>query len=87
MNVKYSRTVISVYRGGCSGKYPTFAFAFSGSSKISKPSILTVPELAEIAPVKIFMVVLLPAPLGPKKPKTSPAFTSNEMLSTALTSP
>ena len=33
------------------------------------------------------MVVVLPAPLGPKRPTTSPARTANEMASTARTVP
>lgn len=32
------------------------------------------------------MVVVLPAPLGPRKPTTSPCLISNQMLSTALKS-
>ena len=33
------------------------------------------------------MVVLLPAPLGPKNPKISPTFTEKETSFTAITSP
>lgn len=33
------------------------------------------------------MVVLFPAPLGPKNPKISPFFTEKEISSTAVTSP
>ena len=32
------------------------------------------------------MAVVLPAPLGPNRPKISPYFTSNESMSTAFTS-
>jgi hypothetical protein len=35
----------------------------------------------------ILIVVVLPAPFGPKKPKISPSSTSKEMSSTALTFP
>src|SRR5690554_3454693 len=38
-------------------------------------------------PVSIFMVVDLPAPFGPRKPRTSPGFTSKDRLSTATWSP
>src|SRR5215831_10047070 len=38
-------------------------------------------------PVSIFMVVDLPAPLGPRNPNTSPRFTSSEIPSTARISP
>ena len=37
--------------------------------------------------VSILMVVVLPAPLGPKKPKIAPAGTEKEMPSTARKSP
>ena len=32
----------------------------------------------------MLMVVVLPAPFGPRKPKTSPSFTEKEMPSTAV---
>ena len=35
----------------------------------------------------IFIVVVFPAPFGPRNPRISPVFTSNEMLSTAFWSP
>src|SRR5690606_36617962 len=38
-------------------------------------------------PVSIFMVVDLPAPLGPRNPSTSPGLTSKDKLSTATCSP
>jgi len=34
--------------------------------------------------VSIFIVVVLPAPFGPRNAKISPSFTLNETLSTAL---
>src|SRR6185503_12601625 len=48
-----------------------------------KPSIVTSPAVGRRRPVSILMVVLLPAPLGPRKPKNRPRGTSNEMPSTA----
>lgn len=39
---------------------------------------------ADKHPVIIFIVVDLPAPLGPKKPQTIPSLTEKEMSSTAL---
>lgn len=39
-----------------------------GESKMSYPSIRTVPSVADRQPVMMFMVVDLPAPLGPRKP-------------------
>ena len=45
------------------------------------------PELGEIKDKRQRIVVLLPAPLGPKKPKTSPLLTVNETSFTASKSP
>jgi len=45
-----------------------------------------VPLSGFITPVSILMVVVLPAPVGPKKPKSSPFFTSKLMLLTASNS-
>ena len=53
----------------------------------SWPRISAVPEVGLSSVVRIFMVVLLPAPLGPRKPKTSPASTSKVTPSTALIPP
>ncbi len=41
-------------------------------SKTSKPSTVTVPLVAGMKPVMMRMVVVLPAPLGPRKPRISP---------------
>src|SRR5688572_19126585 len=38
-----------------------------------------------MSPISVRIVVVLPAPLGPTKPKTSPRFTSNDRFSTART--
>ena len=65
---RYSRGVISGYTGGISGRYPICRLASSGSRSISCPAIRTVPDVADRYPVMIFMVVDLPAPLGPKNP-------------------
>ena len=45
------------------------------------------PELGRTSPVNIYKVVLLPAPFGPSKPKTSPASTSRERPLTATVEP
>ena len=49
--------------------------------------MLRLPEVRCETPPIIFMVVDLPAPLGPSRPKASPAGTRKEMPSTAVTSP
>src|SRR5690606_9029992 len=45
--------------------------------------MLARPPLGWIRPISIFMVVVLPAPLGPRKPNTSPGSTAKLMPSTA----
>ncbi len=51
------------------------------------PFTSAVPSVGCRYVVRIFIVVDLPAPLGPSKPTTSPCFTSNETLSNAFTGP
>jgi len=50
----------------------------------SWPATLSRPSLGASTVVSILIVVVLPAPLGPRKPKTMPASTANEMWSTAV---
>jgi hypothetical protein len=54
---------------------------------MSWPLMRTLPELAPKKPAKMRRVVLLPAPLGPKKPTTSPRPTEKETSRTATTLP
>ena len=44
------------------------ALACIGSAAMSCPSTFTVPAVADRYPVMMFMVVDLPAPLGPSRP-------------------
>src|SRR5438874_13580880 len=54
---------------------------------MSWPQITAVPALGARKPVIIFIVVDLPAPLGPRKPNTWPAGTLNDTSSTATSGP
>src|SRR5215469_3061458 len=54
-----------------------------GCSWTSKPATLAVPEEGGRKQVSTRMVVVFPAPLGPRKPTICPLSTSKEMLSTA----
>ena len=49
--------------------------------------MVRLPDVRWETPPIIFMVVDLPAPLGPSSPKDSPAGTLKEIPSTAVTSP
>src|SRR5260221_3681730 len=54
---------------------------------MSWPQTVTVPEVGVRNPVTIFIVVDLPAPFGPRKPRTSPRGTEQVMPSTARRGP
>src|SRR5580704_5489286 len=58
-------------------------FCFSGS----KPNTETCPPLRGRKPSRISTVVVLPAPLGPSRPKTSPVWISKSSPRTASTGP
>src|SRR5438094_7153696 len=54
---------------------------------MSWPQITAVPLVGARKPVIIFIVVDLPAPLGPRNPSTSPSGTLNDTSSTAVSGP
>src|SRR3984885_3638627 len=54
-----------------------------GCSWTSKPATLALPSVGGRKQVRMRMVVVFPAPLGPRKPTICPLSTSKEMLSTA----
>src|SRR6185295_1469407 len=59
----------------------------SGCRLTSKPPTMARPEVGAISPHSTRMVVDLPAPLGPRKPKISPGGTSRFKSATAVKSP
>src|SRR6188508_1991606 len=59
----------------------------SASCETSTPRTDTSPPSGWRSPSRISTVVVLPAPLGPSRPKISPLATSKSMPSTAWTSP
>src|SRR5664279_3978395 len=60
---------------------------WSASVKRSRPRARASPALGASTPQSMRMVVLLPAPLGPRKPKISPFSTSKVSSDTAVKSP
>src|SRR4029453_4542596 len=66
---------------------PTGRFAASGSRARSWPSISTRPAVGLSRPAIIRIVVVLPAPLGPRKPWISPGGPSRLTPCTATKSP
>ena len=59
----------------------------AGCLLTSYPATDALPFVMDARVSSILIVVVLPAPFGPKKPKISPSSTSKEMSSTALTFP
>ena len=59
-----------------------YSFAGNGLRHISIPNNSTRPSVGRKKPASIFIVVDFPAPLGPRKPNTSPAATEKLRLST-----
>src|SRR5208283_1194575 len=80
-------TDMSLYIGAFSGKYPIRLLVLRGCSMTSKPQTVTLPSVGARKPVIIRMLVDLPAPFGPRKPRTSPFSTENDRLSTASFGP
>jgi len=58
-----------------------------GPDPPGRPSMVAAPEVGATRPSSIRRVVVLPAPLGPRKPVTVPGSTSKSRRSTANTSP
>src|SRR5262245_6851332 len=72
---------------GRSGMKPSEALAASGSRARSWPLITTRPDVCCSNPAMTRMLVVLPAPLGPRKPWISPSPTSRLTPSTAVKLP
>src|SRR5277367_4705269 len=66
---------------------PIFSRTWRGWRATSKPATNACPPLGGINVVSIRTSVVLPAPLGPSSPKTSPRRTSKLTLSTAVKAP
>src|SRR5260370_5894739 len=63
---------------------PMFSRTWRGYRATSKPATNALPPLGAMSVVSIRTIVVLPAPLGPRSPKTSPRRTSKLTLSTAV---
>src|SRR2546427_1564191 len=71
----------------CCCTTPIRSRIFRPSVRRSCPKIVARPEVGCNRVVSILIVVVLPAPFGPRKPKTSDRSISNETRSTATLSP
>src|SRR5688572_5146581 len=81
---RYSSPVSRSYNGSSSGSTPMRRLMPSRSVSSGRPSIITSPAVGRSRPVSILIVVLLPAPLGPRKPKKRPRATLKVSPSTAV---
>ena len=54
------------------GTTPMAARASRGRWSMSRPQMVTVPEVFRVRPARMLMKVDLPAPLGPSRPKIEP---------------
>jgi hypothetical protein len=71
----------------CSGMIPTSPLTPTGSFAASSSITRAVPEVGGICPVSIRIIVVLPDPFGPRRPKSFTSPTENETLFTAATLP
>src|SRR5688572_28486065 len=72
---------------GRSGMKPREALAATGSRARSWPLMVTLPLVGLSRPAMMRIVVVLPAPFGPRKPWISPGSTARLTLSTAVNDP
>ena len=85
--IRLSRVRNSLSRLSCCGTTPRLARTSGPLTSGSRPFTSSVPDERRLVPPIIRIVVDLPAPFGPSRPKDSPGLTSKEIASTALNSP
>src|SRR5271154_331310 len=85
--LKYSDPVSRPKSAIPSGTTPIWRFTSTGLSTKSLPRICIRPDVGASSPVSIFIVVDLPAPFGPRKPKNCPGATRRFTSCTAVRSP
>jgi len=86
-NSRFSYPVSAPSAESICDTYPMLRRTSTGWRTVSNPDTLAVPEFGRSIVVSILMVVVLPAPLGPSRPKIEPATTLNDRSLTAVTSP
>ena len=86
-SMRFSRPVRNSSDDDSCWTYPMDRRTPPGSSATSMPDTRALPDVGLSRVVRIIIVVLLPAPLGPRNPNISPSSTSNVMPSTARTPP
>ncbi|MNH19372.1 hypothetical protein D3C79_791050 [compost metagenome] len=84
---RFCRTLSSPYSEKLWDMKPTRLRVARSLAFTGRPSRVALPSLAGIRPVSTFMVVVLPQPLEPRKPKISPRPMAKLTLFTAVKSP
>ena len=84
-NWRVSRPVMAGQRARSAGRYPSFPRTLT--SRGGWPSTNARPALGRSSPMSVRMRVDFPAPLGPRKPNTSPADTSRSIPESAGNDP
>src|SRR5580658_8178610 len=87
MNVTFSAAVSSGSTVRSCGTQPTWARTAIGWAVTSSPATRAVPPVGRSSVSRMRMVVVLPAPFGPSRPKISPRPTSKLAPSSALVVP
>ena len=75
-NFRYSIAVRKLGGVSCSGMIPTRLRTPTGSFTTSIPSTEASPPVGRVCPVSILIIVVLPEPFGPRRPKSAPSFTA-----------
>src|SRR6478609_6978897 len=76
---RFSQPLKYGYSSGFSTIQPICSIAFVNCFDTLYPQIEIEPAVGRIKPTSIRIVVVLPAPFGPKKPNTSPLFSSKSI--------
>ena len=87
MSSRFSRPVDSWSTATVCIANPTRRRTSAGRDPTSSPATVARPPVGASRVARIRIVVVLPAPLGPRNPKNSPAPTEKSMLSTATVPP
>ena len=87
MSSRCSRPVEYFARPASWSAKPIVRRTAAGSRATSYPATVAVPDVGDSSVPSMRIVVVLPAPLGPSSPKTSPSAISNETPRTASTPP
>ena len=82
MNSRNAKPLMSSGVAISPGRWPRRLWMAARSEKQSSPKMCADPDCGLMNPIRWRMVTVLPAPLLPRKPKTSPCLTANDRSNT-----